>query len=193
MQLLQDRIKKDGMIRPGNVLKVDNFLNHQIDVDLMDQLGEEFYNHFKGKNINKIITIESSGIGIACMTARHFHIPVVFAKKTKTSQLDDELYSAEVHSYTHNNEYCAVISKRFLTKEDHVLIVDDFLANGAASRGMLELVRQAGATLEGIGIVIEKGFQPGGDDLRKAGVDLLSLAIVQSMDAETQNITFREV
>ena len=192
MQRLQNKILTDGVVKAGGVLKVDGFLNHRIDIDLTDAMALEFYEHFKTKPINKIVTIEASGIGVACMTARYFHAPVVFAKKEKTSQLDDRFYTAAVHSFTHQNDYHAIISRDYLSSEDHVLVIDDFLAMGEATRGLMELIRQAGATLEGVGIAIEKGFQPGGAKLREAGIDLYSLAIVESMNAETGEILFRE-
>lgn len=191
MKFLEDRIKKDGIVKPGNVLKVDSFLNHQIDVELMDMLGAEFKKHFYQKNITKILTIEASGIGISCLTARYFQVPVLFAKKTQTVVQDDDKYSAEVYSYTHKCSNHVFISKKYMTADDHVLIIDDFLANGAACMGLIDIVKQAGATLEGVGICIEKGFQDGGKKLREMGVDLESLAIVESMNSDTGEIVFR--
>ena len=178
------------LVKPGNVLKVDSFLNHQIDVELMDMLGAEFKKHFYKKTITKILTIEASGIGIACLTARYFQVPVLFAKKTQTVVQDDDKYSSEVYSYTHKCSNHVFISKKYLSKDDHVLIIDDFLANGAACVGLIDLVKQAGATLEGVGICIEKGFQDGGQKLRDMGIDVHSLAIVKSMDADTGKIEF---
>ena len=190
MEFLEERIKRDGVVEPGNVLKVDSFLNHQIDVELMDMLGAEFKKHFYKKTITKILTIEASGIGIACLTARYFQVPVLFAKKTQTVVQDDDKYSSEVYSYTHKCSNHVFISKKYLSKDDHVLIIDDFLANGAACVGLIDLVKQAGATLEGVGICIEKGFQDGGQKLRDMGIDVHSLAIVKSMDADTGKIEF---
>lgn len=190
MEFLEERIKRDGVVKPGNVLKVDSFLNHQIDVELMDMLGAEFKKHFYKKRITKILTIEASGIGIACLTARYFQVPVLFAKKTQTVVQDDDKYSSEVYSYTHKCSNHVFISKKYLSKDDHVLIIDDFLANGAACVGLIDLVKQAGATLEGVGICIEKGFQDGGQKLRDMGIDVHSLAIVKSMDADTGKIEF---
>lgn len=190
MEFLEERIKRDGVVKPGNVLKVDSFLNHLIDVELMDMLGAEFKKHFYKKTITKILTIEASGIGIACLTARYFQVPVLFAKKTQTVVQDDDKYSSEVYSYTHKCSNHVFISKKYLSKDDHVLIIDDFLANGAACVGLIDLVKQAGATLEGVGICIEKGFQDGGQKLRDMGIDVHSLAIVKSMDADTGKIEF---
>ena len=190
MEFLFVCIKRDGVVKPGNVLKVDSFLNHQIDVELMDMLGAEFKKHFYKKTITKILTIEASGIGIACLTARYFQVPVLFAKKTQTVVQDDDKYSSEVYSYTHKCSNHVFISKKYLSKDDHVLIIDDFLANGAACVGLIDLVKQAGATLEGVGICIEKGFQDGGQKLRDMGIDVHSLAIVKSMDADTGKIEF---
>lgn len=182
MKLLEDKIREQGQVRPGNVLKVDCFLNHQIDVALLDQIGAEFHRIFKEDNINKILTIEASGIAIACMTARHFEVPVVFAKKAQSKNIDGDVYTSKVHSYTYGRDYDITLAKKFLSPADRVLIVDDFLANGKAMRGLLDVCQQAGATVAGIGICIEKGFQPGGADLRKAGYKLASLAIVDSME-----------
>lgn len=193
MNVLEERIIKDGVVKEGNVLKVDSFLNHQMDVALFDKMGEEYARRFKGKNINKILTIEASGIGIAACVARHFNnCPVVFAKKAKTVNLDGEMYTAQVDSFTHKNTNTVIVSKRFLSSDDHVLIIDDFLANGCALQGLIKIVNDAGATVEGIGIAIEKGFQPGGKTIRNLGYQLESLAIVESMDAATGNITLRQ-
>ena len=190
MKLLEDRILKDGHIGADNVLKVDSFLNHQIDVSFVCELGKEFYRLFKDENITKILTIEASGIGIACLAAQYFGVPVVFAKKTKTINIYSDTYNATVHSYTHKKDYDIVVSKEFLSKEDNVLIIDDFLANGCALMGLIDIVKQSGAELAGAGIVIEKGFQVGGKTIRDMGVKLESLAIVDSMDNGT--ITFRD-
>ena len=188
---LEERIRRDGTVKPGNVLKVDAFLNHQCDVELFDKMGAAWAEHFAGKPINKILTIESSGIGIACMAARHFgNAPVVFAKKTMSINLDGEQYTTKIHSFTKQKDFDVIVTKRYLSEDDHVLIIDDFLANGCALRGLIEICEEAGAAVEGIGIAIEKGFQPGGRELREAGYDLDSLAIVRSMDAEMGTIEF---
>lgn len=192
MKLLEERIKKDGIVKPGNVLKVDSFLNHQIDVALYQEIGKEFYRLFGDKNITKILTIEASGIGIACVAAQYFNVPVVFAKKTQSLNLDGEVYSCKIESFTKKRTYDVIVSKKFLSPEDHVLIIDDFLANGCAVLGLLDLLDSAGATVEGVGICIEKGFQQGGDIIRQRGIDIESLAIVESMNAETGDIVFRE-
>ena len=192
MELLKERIRKDGIVKDGNVLKVDSFLNHQIDVKLLEEIGKEFKRRFADCDINKILTIEASGIGIAVEVARAFGVPVVFAKKSKTKNIAGEVWTSKVMSYTHGREFDIIVSKDFLGKNDKVLIVDDFLANGAALEGLISLVKDAGAELLGCGIVIEKGFQPGGDSLRNKGVRLESLAIVDAMDPETGEITFRE-
>ena len=192
MNFLEERILRDGIIKPGNVLKVDSFLNHQMDVALMDQMGEEFKRRFAHKHITKVLTIEASGIAIACSVARCFGVPVVFAKKSKSINIDGDVYSAEVESFTHRNKNQVIVSKRFLSPEDHVLIVDDFLANGCALQGLISIVEASGATVEGLGIAIEKGFQIGGRVIRNLGYDLESLAIVDAMDPETGSITFRE-
>lgn len=192
MNFLEERIKKDGIVKEGNVLKVDSFLNHQMDIELFEQMGEEFKKRFEGKDINKILTIEASGIGIACIVARHFNVPVVFAKKTKSINIDGEMYVADVVSFTHKNTNQVIVSKKFLTTEDHVLIIDDFLANGCALQGLISIVNQAGATVEGIGIAVEKGFQIGGNIIRNMGYQLESLAIIDSMDASTGEVKFRE-
>ena len=192
MNFLEERILRDGVIREGNVLKVDSFLNHQMDVELMDEIGMEFYRRFKDKPITKILTIEASGIAIAYATARQFHVPLVFAKKSKSINIDADTYVAQVHSFTHKNTNQVVVSRQFLSADDHVLIVDDFLANGCALQGLCSIAESAGAIVEGIGIVIEKGFQDGGKLIREAGYDLQSLAIVESMDVPTGKITFRK-
>ncbi|MGN0644469.1 xanthine phosphoribosyltransferase [Gemmiger sp.] len=191
MKLLEQRILEDGQVRPGNVLKVDCFLNHQLDVGLLDQIGAEFYRIFKDDGINKILTIEASGIAIACMTARHFNVPVVFAKKAKSKNIDGDVYTSTVHSYTYGRDYDITLAQKFLGPQDRVLILDDFLANGKAMNGLLDVCRQAGALVGGIGICIEKGFQPGGAELRAAGYKLASLAIVDSME-DNGELTFRE-
>lgn len=192
MQLLKDRIRKDGKIREGNVLKVDSFLNHQMDVSLFREIGKEFRRRFEKDQVTKILTIEASGIGIACVVAECFDVPVVFAKKTQTKNIDGDVYTTKVESFTHGRVYDIIVSKEYLRPEDKVLLIDDFLANGKALQGLASLVRDSGATLVGAGIVIEKGFQTGGDMLRAEGVHLESLAIVESMNPETGDITFRE-
>ena len=192
MNFLEERILKDGIVKEGNVLKVDSFLNHQMDIELFDQMGAEFKKRFEGKPINKILTIEASGIGIACVVAQHFHVPVVFAKKSKSINLEGEMYVAQVESFTHKCQNNVIVAQKFLNLEDHVLIIDDFLANGCALQGLIQIVQSAGATVEGIGIAIEKGFQSGGRIIRNLGFQLESLAIVESMDAETGNVVFRE-
>lgn len=192
MKLLEDRIRKEGQVRAGNVLKVDCFLNHQLDVRLLDAIGAEFYRQFKDAGINKILTIEASGIGIACVAARHFDVPVVFAKKSKSINIEGDMYVAEVESFTHKCKNQVIVSKKFLSPEDHVLIIDDFLANGCALQGLISIITEAGATVEGIGIAVEKGFQVGGRMIRNLGFQLESLAIVDAMDASTGEITFRE-
>lgn len=191
MNLLQKKILSDGVIKPGNVLKVDSFLNHQIDVPFISELGKEFYKLFGDRKVDKILTIEASGIGIACLTAVYFGVPVVFAKKSAGSNMDKEVYATEVKSFTHNKVNHVVVSKKYLNKGEHILIMDDFLANGCAVEGLIDLVNQAGGIVEGVGICIEKGFQGGGDALRKKGVDVKSLAIIDRMDAETGSIVFR--
>lgn len=189
MKLLEERILKEGQVRPGNVLKVDCFLNHQLDVELLDQIGAEFHRIFEKDGINKILTIEASGIAIACLAARHFGVPVVFAKKAKSKNIDGDVFTSTVHSYTYGKDYNITLSKKFLGPDDKVLIVDDFLANGKAMNGLLDVCRQAGAEVGGIGICIEKGFQPGGALLRQAGYKVASLAIVDSMSDD--GLTFR--
>ena len=192
MQLLKDRIRKDGKIKAGNVLKVDSFLNHQMDIKLFEQMGEEFKRRFEGKDINKILTIEASGIGIACIVAQYFNVPVVFAKNSKSVNIEGEMYVAEVESFTHKCKNQVIVSKKFLNENDHVLIIDDFLANGCALQGLISIVSEAGGTVEGIGIAIEKGFQAGGRMIRNLGYRLESLAIVDSMDADKGTIEFRK-
>ena len=181
----------DGTVKAGNVLKVDSFLNHQMDIDLFNEMGKEWARLFADRPVTKILTVEASGIGIACVAAQHFHVPVVFAKKTQSLNIDGEVYTTKIESFTHKRVYDVIVSKKFLSPEDHVLIIDDFLANGCALEGLIEIVQKAGATVEGIGIAVEKGFQKGGDLIRSKGVRLESLAIVESMDAETGEITFR--
>ncbi len=191
MKLLQERIVKDGQIEAGNILKVDSFLNHQIDVSLLEEIGKEFHRQFAGQTVNKILTIEASGIAIACIAARYFQVPVVFAKKTRSLNIAGDVYTAKVESFTHKNTNDIIVSKKFLSPGDRILIVDDFLANGKAILGLAKLVEQAGATLVGAGVVIEKGFQDGGKRIREAGIDLHSLAIVEEMSTE-HGIRFRE-
>lgn len=192
MRLLEERIRQDGIVKAGNVLKVDSFINHQMDIELLSEMGKEWKKLFADKNINKILTIEASGIGIACIAAMHFHVPVVFAKKAKSINLDGDMYTAEVESFTHKNKNQVIVSKKFLTEDDHVLIIDDFLANGCALQGLIQIVQSAGATVEGIGIAVEKGFQSGGRMIRNLGYQLESLAIVDGMNDETGEIIFRE-
>ena len=192
MNFLEERIVKDGIVKEGNVLKVDSFLNHQMDIELFDQMGAEFKKRFADRPINKILTIEASGIGIACVVAQHFGVPVVFAKKTKSSNIEGEMYTAEVESFTHKCKNQVIVAKKFLSEDDHVLIIDDFLANGCALQGLIQIVKAAGGTVEGIGLAIEKGFQSGGTVIRNLGYHLESLAIVEGMDASTGEITFRE-
>ena len=192
MNFLEEKIVKDGIVKEGNVLKVDSFLNHQMDIELFNEMGKEWKKRFEGKNINKILTIEASGIGIACIVAQHFNVPVVFAKKSKSINLEGEMYTAEVESFTHKNKNQVIVAKKFLNEEDHVLLIDDFLANGCALQGLIQIVQSAGATVEGIGIAIEKGFQTGGRMIRNLGYQLESLAIVDAMNAETGEIIFRE-
>ena len=191
MQLLKERILKDGVVKPGNILKVDSFLNHQMDIDLINEIGKEFKARFSDCPITKILTIEASGIGIACIAAQYFHVPVVFAKKSQSVNLDGEMYCTKIESFTHKKVYDVIISKKFLGPEDHVLLIDDFLANGCAMEGLIDLVQSAGATVEGIGIVIEKGQQKGGDMIRSKGLHLESLAIIEDMDCVNKTITFR--
>ena len=192
MELLEEKILKDGVIKSGNVLKVDSFLNHQIDVPFIAELGKEFKRQFADCPINKILTIEASGIGIASIAAMFFEVPVVFAKKSSGSNMDKDVYFTQIYSYTHSKFNDVVVSKKYLNKNDHVLIIDDFLANGCALEGLMDIVRQAGGTVEGIGVAIEKGFQGGGDKLRQMGVNLHSLASIDKMDAATRTIQFRK-
>ena len=192
MNFLEERIVKDGIVKEGNVLKVDSFLNHQMDIELFDQMGAEFKKRFADRPINKILTIEASGIGIACVVAQHFGVPVVFAKKTKSINIEGEMYTAEVESFTHKCKNQVIVAKKFLSEDDHVLIIDDFLANGCALQGLIQIVKAAGGTVEGIGIATEKGFQSGGTVIRNLGYHRESLAIVDGMDASTGEITFRE-
>ena len=190
MNFLEERIAKDGVVKEGNVLKVDSFLNHQMDIELFDEMGAEFKRRFANENINKILTIEASGIAIACMAARYFDVPVVFAKKAKSKNIDGEVYTSKVQSFTYGREYDITLAKKFLNSGDRVLILDDFLANGKAMKGLLDVCNQAGCSVAGIGICIEKGFQPGGAELRAAGYKLASLAIVNEMSDD--HLTFRE-
>ena len=192
MNFLEERIQKDGIVKEGNVLKVDSFLNHQMDISLFRQIGEEFKRRFADVPINKILTIEASGIGIACIVAEYFDVPVVFAKKSKSINIEGEMYVAEIESFTHKCKNQVIVSRKFLNPEDHVLIIDDFLANGCALQGLIFIIGQAGATVEGIGIVIEKGFQSGGRIIRNLGYHLESLAIIEDMNADTGKIVFRE-
>ena len=192
MNFLEERISKDGVVKEGNILKVDSFLNHQMDIKLFNQMGEEFKKRFADKKINKILTIEASGIGIACIVAEYFDVPVVFAKKTQSINIDGDVYVAEVESFTHKCKNQVIVSKRFLGADDKVLIIDDFLANGCALQGLISIVAQAGGSVEGIGIAVEKGFQQGGKIIRNLGYQLESLAIVESMDATAGTIQFRE-
>ena len=192
MNFLEERIARDGMVKPGNVLKVDSFLNHQMDIALLDEIGAEFKRRFADKQITKVLTIEASGIAIAYPVAREFGVPMVFAKKSKSINIDGDMYVAEVESFTHKNKNTVIVSKKFLSPEDHVLIIDDFLANGCALQGLISIVESAGATVEGLGIAIEKGFQEGGHRIRNLGYQLESLAIVDAMDPIEGTITFRE-
>lgn len=191
MNFLEERIVKDGVVKDGNVLKVDSFLNHQMDISLMEEIGREFKRRFADKNITKVMTIEASGIGIAAFVAKEFGVPMVFAKKSKSINIEGEMYIAEVESFTHKKKNQVIVSKKFLGANDHVLIIDDFLANGCALQGLIYIAKSAGATIEGLGIVIEKGFQLGGKVIRNLGYQLESLAIVDAMDAKTGEITFR--
>jgi xanthine phosphoribosyltransferase len=191
MQILKDRIRKDGVIKQGNVLKVDSFLNHQMDIGLFQEIGKEFKKRFEGEEINKILTIEASGIGIACVVAQEFDVPVLFAKKSKTKNISGEVYTSKVESFTHGRIYDIIVSKDFLGEGDKVLLIDDFLANGKALEGLAALVEASGAELVGAGVVIEKGFQIGGKLLRDKGIHLESLAIVDDMDWRTGKIVFR--
>ncbi len=192
MNFLEQRIVKDGIVKPNNVLKVDSFLNHQMDISLMEEIGKEFHRRFAKENINKVLTIEASGIGIACFVAKEFGVPMVFAKKSHSINIDSEVYVSEVESFTHKNKNNVIVSKKFLNENDRVLIIDDFLANGCALQGLIAICKAAGASVEGIGIVIEKGFQIGGQVIRNLGVHLESLAIIDAMDSDAGTITFRE-
>lgn len=192
MNFLEERIVKEGIVKEGNVLKVDSFLNHQMDVKLFNEMAHEWKRRFEGKNINKILTIEASGIGIACVAALVFDVPVIFAKKHKSINLEGDMYVAEVESFTHKTNNKVIVTKKYLGPEDHVLIIDDFLANGCALQGLIGIVNQAGGTVEGIGIAVEKGFQNGGRIIRNLGYQLESLAIVDGMDASDGSITFRQ-
>ena len=191
MKLLEERIRKDGTVKAGSVLKVDSFLNHQMDIDLFNEMGKEWARLFADRKITKILTVEASGIGIACVAAQHFHVPVVFAKKSQSVNIDGEVYSTKIESFTHKRVYDVIVSKKFLHPEDHILIIDDFLANGCALEGLIDIVNKAGASVEGVGIAVEKGFQKGGDLIRSKGIRVESLAIVESMDDKTGEITFR--
>ena len=191
MKLLEERIRKDGTVKAGNVLKVDSFLNHQMDIDLFNEMGKEWARLFADRKITKILTVEASGIGIACVAAQHFHVPVVFAKKSQSVNIDGEVYSTKIESFTHKRVYDVIVSKKFLHPEDLILIIDDFLANGCALEGLIDIVNKAGASVEGVGIAVEKGFQKGGDLIRSKGIRVESLAIVESMDDKTGEITFR--
>ena len=193
LKLLEERIVKDGIVKPGNVLKVDSFLNHQMDISLFNDMGKEFKRLFNDTPINKILTIEASGIGIACVAAQYFdNVPVVFAKKSQTVNIDGEVYSTKIESFTHKRVYDVILSKKYLSSKDHVLIIDDFLANGCALNGLLDIAQKAGATVEGVGIAVEKGFQRGGELIRQKGIRVESLAIIESMDADSGNIVFKE-
>lgn len=192
MNFLEERILRDGIVKEGNILKVDSFLNHQMDIELLDQMGKEFYERFKELPITKVLTIEASGIAIACFVAKYFGVPLLFAKKSKSVNIDGDMYVAEVESFTHKIKNQVIVSKKFLQEGDHVLIIDDFLANGCALQGLISITQDAGATVEGIGIAVEKGFQMGGTVIRNLGYKLESLAIVDSMDAEKGTVYFRE-
>jgi xanthine phosphoribosyltransferase len=191
VKLLEDTIREKGIVKEGNVLKVDSFLNHQMDIKLFNEMGKEFKRLFADKEITKILTIEASGIGIACVAAQYFDVPVVFAKKAQSINIDGDVYSCKIESFTKKRIYDVIVSKKFLSKEDHVLIIDDFLANGCAVLGLLDIIKEAGATVEGVGIAVEKGFQRGGKLIRDMGLQVESLAIVESMDAATGEIVFR--
>nr|WP_318717889.1 xanthine phosphoribosyltransferase [uncultured Treponema sp.] len=192
LNFLEQRILKDGIVKEGNVLRVDSFLNHQLDVELLEEIGKEFYKRFKSEKITKVLTVEASGIAIACFVAQKFKMPVVFAKKSKSINLSDDVYSAEVESFTHKTKNTVVVTRKYISKNDRVLVIDDFLANGAALQGLISILNQAGATVAGIGIAIEKGFQPGGQFIRNMGYHLESLAIVESMEVEPKKINFRK-
>ena len=191
MELLEQRIQKDGIVKAGNVLKVDSFLNHQIDINLLNEIGKEFKRLFADTKITKILTIEASGIAIAAIVAQYFDVPVVFAKKTQSINLDGSVYTTKIQSFTHQRVYDVIVSKKYLSPDDHILVVDDFLANGCAVEGLIDIIQSSGATLEGVGIIIEKGFQDGGKRLREKGIRVESLAIVDAMDDATGQITFR--
>ena len=191
MNFLEEKILKDGIVREGNVLKVDSFLNHQMDTEIIDQIGKAFFERFKDKNITRILTIEASGIALGYATAKHFNVPFVFAKKSKSINIDSEVYLAEVESFTHKCTNKVVVSKKFIKEKDNVLIIDDFLANGCALQGLIQIVEQAGAEVKGIGIAIEKGFQSGGEKIRALGYDLYSIAIIDSMDSQERTVNFR--
>ena len=190
MKLLEERIRKDGVVKEGNVLKVDSFLNHQMDIELFNEMGKEFRRLFPSEKINKILTIEASGIGIACIVAQYFHVPVVFAKKAQSINLDGDMYCTKIESFTHKRVYDVIVAKKYIEKDDHILVIDDFLANGCAVNGLIDIIQNAGATVEGVGIAVEKGFQDGGKLLREKGIHVESLAIVKSMDAKTGEIEF---
>lgn len=192
MKLLEDRIRKNGVIQEGNVLKVDSFLNHQMDIDLINEIGKEFFRRFSDVGVSKILTIEASGIGIACIAAQYFHVPVVFAKKNKTKNIAGDVFTAKVESFTHGKTYDIMVSRQFLGPKDRILLIDDFLANGKALEGLANIVQESGAFLAGAGIVIEKGFQPGGRLLRERGIRLESLAVVESMDEKAGELIFRQ-
>lgn len=192
MKLLEDRIRKDGVIQEGNVLKVDSFLNHQMDIDLINEIGKEFFRRFSDAGVSKILTIEASGIGIACIAAQYFHVPVVFAKKNKTKNIAGDVFTAKVESFTHGKTYDIMVSRQFLGPKDRILLIDDFLANGKALEGLANIVQESGAFLAGAGVVIEKGFQPGGRLLRERGIRLESLAVVESMDEKAGELIFRQ-
>ena len=192
MKLLEDRIRKNGVIQEGNVLKVDSFLNHQMDIDLINEIGKEFFRRFSDAGLSKILTIEASGIGIACIAAQYFHVPVVFAKKNKTKNIAGDVFTAKVESFTHGKTYDIMVSRQFLGPKDRILLIDDFLANGKALEGLANIVQESGAFLAGAGIVIEKGFQPGGRLLRERGIRLESLAVVESMDEKAGELIFRQ-
>ena len=192
MKILEDRIRRDGVVKAGNVLKVDSFLNHQMDVELFNEMGREFKRLFADRPISKILTIEASGIGIACIVAQHFHVPVVFAKKTQSINIDGEVYSTKIESFTYKRVYDVIVSKKYIAPGDHILIIDDFLANGCAVQGLIQMIHDAGATVEGVGIAIEKGQQAGGSTLRSQGIRVESLAIIDSMDDVTGEIVFRQ-
>ena len=190
MKLLEERIRKDGVVKEGNVLKVDSFLNHQMDIELFNEMGKEFRRLFPSEEINKILTIEASGIGIACIVAQYFHVPVVFAKKAQSINLDGDMYCTKIESFTHKRVYDVIVAKKYIDKDDHILVIDDFLANGCAVNGLIDIIQNAGATVEGVGIAVEKGFQDGGKLLREKGIHVESLAIVKSMDSKTGEIEF---